>query len=97
MMSARRHLSDEEIVETAFIVDNIGKGFPEGLPAGLARVIARERLQGRHCVLLYWEESGLKAVVPCPPGSNMPTHAQTITAYRMLEAQHAMLGEGEGA
>ena len=79
-------LSDAEIIGSAYISDNIRKAYPTGLPEELGALIATERLLGNHVVLVYWS-TGEFAVMPCMPGTDMPSPENVVRAYHgCLEA-----------
>ena len=86
-------LSDAEIVGNAHISDNISKAYHTGLPKGLGALIATERLRGNHVVLVYWS-TGECAVMPCLPGTDLPSPENIITAYRGCQRQAKISTKG---
>lgn len=88
-----RPLRAIEILSTAYISDDVHKSFPDGLPEELDRQIAIEKLRGNQVVRVYWR-SGEFALMPCMPGTNMPSPKDIITAYRgcQMQAQISMKG-----
>lgn len=86
-------LSDAEIIGSAYISDNIRKAYPTGLPEELGALIATERLLGNHVVLVYWS-TGECAVMPCLPGTDLPSPENIITAYRGCQMQAMISTKG---
>lgn len=73
-------LSNREILARAYVSDDIGKAFPDGIPGELGSRISIEALRGNRVVLVYWT-TGECAVMPCPPGTDMPSPLSIVTAY----------------
>lgn len=86
MSRSRQPLNDADILTGAYVSDDIRQVHPENFPPEVLAQIATSKLQGQRVVLVHWN-TGEFAVMPCMPGTDMPSPENVIRAYRgCLEA-----------
>lgn len=86
MSRPHQPLSDADILTGAYVSDDLSQVHPESFPPEVLVQIATCKLQGERVVLVHWT-TGEFAVMPCMPGTDMPSPANVIRAYRgCLEA-----------
>jgi hypothetical protein len=75
-------LTSCQILATVRFSDDLAGINANALPSQVKYQIASSKLQGQHVVMAYWE-TGQYAILPCPPGCDMPAPEMVIAAYRI--------------
>lgn len=94
-MSRPRQLliNDAYILNKAYVSDDLSRVQPENFPPEVLVQIVTSKLQGQRVVLVHWA-TGEFAVMPCIPGTDMPSPENVIRAYHGCReaARHGQKG-----
>lgn len=81
-----RRSSSIEILDSACVSDDLTPINLSTLPRQVKHQVDMSRAMGLRVVLVHWQ-TGQCAILPCPPGSDMPEPEMVINAYHLSTAQ----------